>query len=111
MKVTRSETLGPESRPVVIPPGFGPASVSQVKGEVTLDNGLWWSGAPMVLNLEIPADKIRLYEIVLSEGSAADITEFITFSELITFWHSLYLPRHVKRGWESWFQNQGIELA
>lgn len=110
MKVTRSETLGPESRPVAIPHDFGPHSISKVDGTVTLHNGLWWSGEPMTLNLESPTDKIRLYEIVLSEGSAADVEEFISFSELITIWPSLYLPRYVQRAWEAWFRDQGIVL-
>jgi hypothetical protein len=111
MKTTRSKTLGPESRPVAIPDDFGPHSVSHAKGTVTLHNGLWWSGEPMTLNLDSQDDRIRLYEIVLSEGSTADVTEFISFSELVSLWPSLYLPRHVRRAWAAWFRDQGTALA
>jgi len=108
MSTTRSSTCGPESRPVAIPSDFGAHSVALQTGEVTLHQGLWWSGEPLVLDTRIKKDLVRLYEIVLTEGTANDVRNFVSYSTLLEIWNQLFLPRYVKRRWEDWFQGNSV---
>jgi hypothetical protein len=71
-----------------------------------LPRHLWWSGEPLVLDIGIESDRIRLYEIVLTEGSDDDIREFISYDVLIALWDRLYVPRYVREAWNCWFTSE-----
>lgn len=45
------------------------------------------------------ADRQALYEIVLTEGTAADICRYLNLAELRRLWPTLWLPRHVRAAW------------
>jgi hypothetical protein len=45
------------------------------------------------------ADRQALYEIVLTEGTAADICRYLNLAELRRLWPAAWLPRHVRAAW------------
>jgi hypothetical protein len=46
--------------------------------------------------------RIRMYEQVLREGTAADVRHFIDVDELINLWDDLVLPPAVSKAWIGW---------
>ncbi len=111
MASTRSSTLGPESRPVAIPDNFEQSSVEIAETKIQLPRHIWWSDPPLVFDLTKEKDRNRLYELVLTEGSEGDVSEFIDFQTLLKIWAELFLPRYVRRQWESWFERQGVSFS
>lgn len=59
---------------------------------------LWWSG-PRQFDLADPVDRQRVYEIVLREGTAADVRALITREGLAEVLDDLVLPAHLRRLW------------
>ena len=111
MTLTRSSLLGPGSRPVAIPTDFSEESIAGTSGVVRLHSGIWWSGAPLVLDSENHDECIRLYEIVLTEGTDEDVREYISFNTLQSIWAELYLPRHVRTAWDRWFSERAFRAS
>ena len=104
MVVSRSSTLGPASRPVTIPPGFDTSNDIKAQGTVELPIHVWWSEPKRVFDLTKLDDRLRAYELVLSEGDEDDIRLYIRFDVLRSSWHQLFLPRHVREAWEKKYQ-------
>ena len=46
------------------------------------------------------AERIELYEIVLTDGTAEDISRYVNREELLRLWLRLWLPPHVRQVWE-----------
>jgi hypothetical protein len=111
MASTRSSTLGPESRPVSIPENFQQSSVEIDATNIQLPRHIWWSDPPLVFDLTKKKERNRLYELVLTEGSEDDVSQFIDFQTLLTIWTELFLPRYVRRQWESWLESQGVSFS
>jgi hypothetical protein len=111
MALSRNSALGPESRPVAIPENFEQSSVEPGATRTQLPRHIWWSDPPLVFDLTKEKDRNRLYELVLTEGSEDDVSQFIDFQTLLRIWPELFLPRYVRRQWESWFESQGISLS
>ena len=67
---------------------------------VKLPLHLNWSAAPgRVFDLRSRADRARLYEIVLQEGTPADILAYVDGALLVDLWDDLVLPRTVRSAW------------
>ncbi|MGH8894427.1 MAG: hypothetical protein ACRDWY_14155 [Actinomycetes bacterium] len=45
------------------------------------------------------AERIEVYEIVLTEGSEGDVCSYLDLAELVRLWPRLWLPEHVRRAW------------
>ena len=95
--------MGPASRPVSIPEDFGPEYQAELHETIVLPNHLWWSGQPRTLDPVDRSQLIRLYEIVLTQGTTSDVKNFISFTTLRQLWGMLFLPEYVKAAWENWF--------
>jgi hypothetical protein len=104
MVVSRSSTLGPASRPVAIPSGFDTSNDIKAQGIVKLPIHVWWSEPKRVFDLTKPEDRLRAYELVLTEGDEDDIRHYISFDVLRSSWQELFLPRHVREAWEKKYQ-------
>jgi hypothetical protein len=102
--VSRSSTLGPASRPVAIPSGFDTSNDLKAQGTVELPIHVWWSEPKRVFDLTRPDNRLRAYELVLTEGDEDDIRLYIRFELLRSSWHQLFLPRHVREVWEKKYQ-------
>jgi hypothetical protein len=45
-------------------------------------------------------ERIELYEIVLTDGTAEDIRRYLNREELLRLWPRPWLPPHVRQVWE-----------
>jgi len=52
-------------------------------------------------DLDDPAERKYLYEIVLTDGTPDDAEHLIHRSHLASLWDRLYLPRQVRSAWEA----------
>jgi len=100
----RSQLLGPNTRPVSLPPpGYDPTKV-RTAGFVELPLRIRWSGPALTYDLNDRRDLCRVYEQVLREGTEEDIQEFIDVDRLPDLWDDLVLPPMVRRRWAHWLQ-------
>jgi len=66
---------------------------------VELPLHLNWSAPGRVFDLRSRADRARAYEIVLQEGTPADILAYVDGALLVDLWEDLVLPRSVRSAW------------
>jgi len=108
----RSSTLGPDARPVFIPEDVDDPSIAKADGIVELPLHVRWSGPPKRYDLAQAADRARVYEQVLQEGTEADVRHYIGVDDLLAMWDDLVLPPRVRRAWAEWFRrNRNVEVA
>ena len=88
------------SAPVEVPDDLS-AMRGPTTGIVRLPLSVYSSGAgpEREFNLDDDRERIALYEIVLTNGTAADICRFLNVNELLRLWPKLWLPPHVSRAW------------
>ena len=101
---TRSLTLGPASRPVAVPDDLEESKLTKASGQVELPFHIRWSGPPLTYDLSDRADRARVYEQVLREGTAEDVRNFIDVDVLLDLWDDLVLPPTVRQAWAAWFK-------
>jgi hypothetical protein len=106
---SRSQLLGPDSRPVALPDVDYDRSKVRSAGLAILPLHIRWSDPVVQYDLEDPKDLRRVYEQVLREGTPEDIQEFIDIDRLCELWDDLVLPSGVRRRWAFWLRdNRGI---
>jgi hypothetical protein len=70
-------------------------------GTVELPLWLYWSGPSPAFDLDHPALRRWLYEIVLREASSPeDLANYLDRDTLIALWPELYLHKSVRLAWE-----------
>jgi hypothetical protein len=74
-------------------------SVAEAFATVTLPVHLDWSSSGRVYRLRDRADRARVYEIVLREGTGPDVLTYIDGALLIDLWDELVLPHDVRAAW------------
>jgi hypothetical protein len=102
MSLTRSSRLGPAARPVAVPADFDDLSIARASGRVELPLHIRWSGPTLVYDLADQADRVRVYEQVLREGTEDDVRFFVRPDELVALWDELVLPPAVRSAWAPW---------
>ena len=100
-----SSALGPRRggwrRPVSLP-----ADLAELRGPLTgivqLPLCVYASGQGPARRFDMTndAERIELYEIVLTDGTAEDVCRYVNREELLRLWPRLWLPPHVRRVWE-----------
>ncbi|MHB1931309.1 MAG: hypothetical protein ACYCUG_18105 [Acidimicrobiales bacterium] len=81
-------------------------------GSVTLPHHIRWSGPELTFDLDDPADRARVYELVLQEGTDEDVRFYVDADQLLGLWDQLVLPPWVRRAWAEWFEKyRGIRLG
>ncbi len=65
-----------------------------------------WSG-PRDYDLDDPADRRRVYEVVLREGNAADVRRFVDPVQLARAIDDLVLPPHARLALVDWLEARG----
>lgn len=109
---TRSSNVGPDARPVAVPDDVADPTIKKARGKVELPLHVRWSGRPKVYDLADRADRQRVYEQVLREGTDDDVRRFVDVDQLLDLWNELVLPARVRREWAAWFRrHRGIDLA
>jgi hypothetical protein len=112
MARTRSLTLGPAARPVAVPDDVDDPRTTKADGRVELPLHVRWSGPPLTYDLAQRAERARVYEQVLREGTEEDVSYYVRVDQLLELWDDLVLPPPVRRAWATWFKrHRGIELA
>ncbi len=111
MLITRSNTLGPAARPVAIPEDFTIATNPKASGKIELPFHINWSGNTLTYDLDDRADRARVYEQVLREGTEDDVRFYVEIDKLLDLWNELILPLNVRKAWESWFSLHSISGA
>lgn len=90
--VARGRTYAVPDRLPVLP-------VAQALGTVVLPLTLNWSQPGRVFRLADRAQRARLYEIVLREGSAIDVLSYVDGALLADLWAEIVLPRGLRAAW------------
>ena len=93
MNHTRTRELNPAARPVAVPDDFDDASVPKASGEI---------GPPLTYDLNDRADRARVYEQVLREGTEDDVRYYVDPDRLCDLFDELVLPPPVRRAWANW---------
>jgi transcriptional regulator with XRE-family HTH domain len=86
-------------RVVMVPTCLPRLGVAEAFATVTLPLHLDWSAPGRVYRLRERADRARVYEIVLREGTGADVLTYIDGALLIDVWDELVLARDVRAVW------------
>ena len=112
MTRTRSNWLGPAARPVSVPEDVDDPGLVKASGIVELPFHVRWSEPLLTYDLGDRADKLRVYEQVLREGTDDDVRYFIDVDDLRALWSDLVLPPAVRRAWANWFRgHRSVDLA
>jgi hypothetical protein len=104
MAHTRSADLGPAARPISVPDDLDDLSLPKARGSVELPFHIRWSGPPIVYDLDDRADRARVYEQVLREGTEDDVRFYVDPGQLRDLFDELVLPPPVRRAWAIWLQ-------
>jgi hypothetical protein len=75
------------------------ADIDRAHGRVELPTRVSWSGPDRCWDLDRRRDRLRVYEIVLAEGTDEDVRRFVDIDSLIALWSDLSLPEHVRSAW------------
>jgi hypothetical protein len=104
MALTRSATLGPAARPVAVPDDLDDPTFAKARGRVELPLHIRWSGPPITYDLNDRADRARVYEQVLREGTEDDVRYYVDADRLRELFDELVLPPPVRRAWVDWLE-------
>jgi hypothetical protein len=93
------DVAAPRGRLVRVPSHLPGLPVEQALASVELPLTLNWSQPGRVFRLSDRGDRARVYELVLREGSDADVLTYIDGALLVDLWDELLLPRAVRTAW------------
>jgi transcriptional regulator with XRE-family HTH domain len=99
-KVSFAERPMRRGRPVVVPDRLWRLPVRQALATVTLPLGVSWSRPGATYALRDRRQRARCYEIVLREGQAADLLQYVDGALLVDLWDDLVLPRDLRSEWQ-----------
>jgi hypothetical protein len=71
----------------------------KASGRIELPLHIRWSGPPITYDLDDRADRVRVYEQVLREGTESDVRHYIEAEHLLELWDELVLPPYVRDAW------------
>ncbi len=91
---------GQAGRQYRVPDRFPRLPVEDAFAVVVLPVALNWSQPGREFRLASRADRARLYEMVLQEGSDEDIETYIDGALLVDLWDDLVLPRDLRCAWD-----------
>jgi len=85
---------------VYVPASFPRLPVERALRRVHLPLHLNWSEPGRDYDLSDRRQRARVYEIVLSEGTAQDISDYIDGALLVDLWPDLVMPAQLRRAWQ-----------
>jgi transcriptional regulator with XRE-family HTH domain len=86
-------------KPSWIPDRLPRLDVAHALAVVELPLHLNWSAPGRIFDLRSRADRARVYEIVLREGTPADFLAYVDGALLVDLWEDLVLPRALRSAW------------
>lgn len=87
-------------RPFVVPGSLAELDGPTVSGRIRLPRHLDWSSG-REYDLDDPADRARVYEIVLREGTLDDIRTFVDPLRLTDALQRMFLPIAIAEAWRA----------
>ncbi|HEX2029224.1 MAG TPA: hypothetical protein VHF25_14615 [Nitriliruptorales bacterium] len=97
-------------RPFALPTDLEDLEGPKARGVVTLPLHIDWS-RQRSYDLDDRADRRRLYEQVLREGTLEDLRRYIDVDHLVDVWEELYLPAEIKQAWWKLLtEERGLQL-
>jgi transcriptional regulator with XRE-family HTH domain len=97
--VSFTQQTSAHGKPTWIPDRLPRLDVAHALAAVELPLHLNWSAPGRVFDLRSRADRARLYEIVLQEGTPTDILAYVDGVLLVDLWEDLVLPRSIRSAW------------
>jgi transcriptional regulator with XRE-family HTH domain len=98
--VVRFSSMGSHrGAPVLVPDRLPPLETERATAVIELPRHLEWSGEDRKKDLGVRSDRIRVYELVLREGTPEDVVELIDPTLLVDVFAELNLPRAVRNAW------------
>ena len=85
-----------------VPDDLDDPSLPKASGRVELPLHIRWSGPPLIYDLDDRADRARVYEQVLREGTENDVRFYVEADQLLELWDELVLPPAVREAWARW---------
>lgn len=98
--ITFTEQPTRQGRVLLVPSHLPRLDPAQALTTVTLQLHLNWSEPGRAFDLRDRRQRARVYEIVLREGTPADVLVYIDGVLLADLWPDLVLPREVRAAWE-----------
>jgi hypothetical protein len=89
-----------QGRPVLV--AASPADLrGPTSGVVELPLRLYWSAPDRTFSLDDPAERRKVYRIVIREARRPDdLAAFLDGDTLLALWPGIFLPKPVRRAWE-----------
>jgi hypothetical protein len=87
-----------------VPDDFGEPFRPRASGRVELPLHIRWSGPALSYDLDDRADRARVYEQVLREGTEDDVRFYVDADQLLELWDELVLPASVRQAWTGWIE-------
>ena len=87
-----------------MPEDLDDPSLPKAGGKVELPLHIRWSGSPITYDLNDRADRARVYEQVLREGTEDDVRYYVDATQLRELFDELVLPPPVRRTWANWLR-------
>ncbi len=97
--VSFTQQKSAHGKPTWVPDRLPRLDVTCALAAVQLPLHLNWSAPGRIFDLRSRADRARVYEIVLQEGTPADILAYVDGALLVDLWKDLVLPRGVRSAW------------
>lgn len=86
-------------RAVVVPDRLPELPVQEAVRTFTMPVHLDWSRSDRTVDLADHGQRARAYEIVLREGTPADIEGMVDGALLVDLWSELVLPKRIRTAW------------
>lgn len=99
-RVTFTAHPGSRGEPYVVPDRLWRLDVAAAFAAVVLPGHLHWSGPSRTYRMADRADRARVYEIVLREGTEPDLVTYVDGALLVDLWDALVLPQPLRAAWE-----------
>lgn len=93
-----SESFSARRRPFSLPASLEELDGPTATGTVTLPPHIDWS-TRRAYDLANRDDRLRVYELVLREGTLHDLRRYLDPNELPVVLDELFLPDHIKAAW------------
>jgi transcriptional regulator with XRE-family HTH domain len=97
--VSFTQHTSARGKPTWIPNRLPQLDVTRALAAVELPLHLNWSAPGRIFDLRSRGDRARVYEIVLQEGTPADILSYVDGALLVDLWDDLVLSRSVRSAW------------
>jgi len=98
-RITFTQRVSARGRTTDVPTALPRLPLTKALAVITLPVELNWSDPGRRFDLGDRAQRARLYEIVLREGTPEDVLTYVDGALLVDLWEDLVLPRDVRAAW------------